>query len=336
MAVEKRRLGKTEIEITPIGLGCWQFGKMNGPMKIYNKPSQDEINKIVKIALDGGINWFDTAESYGRGDSERNLSKALVNSGRTGDVVVATKWWPTYFMPGLAFPLFPRPASNITKNIVTRLECLGPCKIDLLQIHRPWSLSSIEAQMNAMASLVKSGKIGAIGISQFSDEQMRRASNALAKQGLPLASNQVHFNLLHRIPEKNGVLAAAKELNVTLIAWSPLESGLLTGKFHDNPELVNKLPFFRKRMFVNSLEKTRPVITALKDIARSYGCSASEVALSWLVNFYGDTVVAIPGATKTDHAKQNVGALNLKLTRAEMDKLDELSRPVAFKRARGD
>jgi aryl-alcohol dehydrogenase-like predicted oxidoreductase len=326
MTVEKRHLGKTDIEITPIGLGCWQFGKVSGPLNFYKTPPQDEIDKIVKIALDGGINWFDTAEAYGKGDSERKLSKALNRAGRTADTIIATKWFPMSFFPGANFPVMPRTANNIAKNIASRQECLAPCKIDLLQIHRPWSLSSIEAQMKVMAALVKAGKIGSVGISQFSAAQMRRAYNELGKQRLPLASNQVRFNLLHRVPEKNGVLETARELNITLIAWSPLESGLLTGKFHDNPELVKKMPFMRKRMFARSLDKSRPVIKALQDIAKSYGCSASEVALSWLVNFYGNTVVAIPGATKTEQVKQNVGALNLKLTRSEMAKLDEISR----------
>ena len=186
---EKRTLGKTDIEITPIGLGCWQFGKMNGPLKVYKTPPQDEIDKIVKIALDGGINWFDTAEAYGNGDSERNLSKALSHAGRTADTIIATKWFPMSFLPGVIFPLMPRTANNIAKNVITRQECLDPGKIALLQIHRPRSVSSIEAQMNVMAALVKAGKIGSVGISQFSAAQMRRAHSALGKQGLPLASN---------------------------------------------------------------------------------------------------------------------------------------------------
>ncbi len=94
MAIEKRRLGKTDIEITPIGLGCWQFGK-SPPIVVWNIPSQDEIDKIVKRALDGGINWFNTAEMYGRGASERALCHALGEAGtKAGDVIVATKWAP--------------------------------------------------------------------------------------------------------------------------------------------------------------------------------------------------------------------------------------------------
>jgi aryl-alcohol dehydrogenase-like predicted oxidoreductase len=324
MAIEKRQLGKTGIEITPIGLGCWQFGKMRGPASLYKTPPQQEIDQIVKISLDGGINWFDTAEAYGNGDSEKNLSKALTHLGKaSGESIIATKWFPispTFYLP--------RTAGNLQKNIATRMECLAPYKIDLFQIHRPFALSPIETQMDVMTGMVKDGKIRSIGISQFSEVQMRRAAKALAKHGLPLASNQVRFSLLTRTPEKNGVLKAAKELNITLIAWSPLESGVLTGKFHDNPELYKKMRFIRKKMFGKFVAKSLPLIQSLREIAKSYNCSASEVALSWLVNFYGETVVAIPGTTKAEQAKQNVGALKLKLTKAEMAKLDELSREI--------
>jgi aryl-alcohol dehydrogenase-like predicted oxidoreductase len=322
MAIEKRQLGKTDIEITPIGLGCWQFGA--GAFSLYKKPQQDEINKIVQKAIEGGINWFDTAEAYGKGESERCLSKALSHAGRkVEDTLIATKWFPIS-----PYCFLPRTAGNIAKNVISRQECLSPYKIDLLQIHRPFSPSSVEAQMDVMAGMVKAGKIRTIGISQFSEVQMRRAASALARHGLPLAANQVRISLITRDPEKNGVLKAAKELGVTLIAWSPLESGFLTGKFHDNPELIKKMPFLRKRMFGRYVEKSRPLIQALREIAKSYNCSASEVALSWLVNFYGNTVVAIPGATKIEHINQNVGALKLKLTAQETSRLDELSRSI--------
>ena len=208
-------------------MGCFQFG---GNHNYWNSPPQQEIDKIVKIALDGGINWFDTAELYGRGAFERALATALCKAGMAnGDVVIATKWSPIL-----------RTAKNIPQTIDKRVECLSPYKIDLYQTHLPYSFSSVEAQMDAMAGLVKGGKIRYIGVSNFSAAKMRRAHAALAKHGLPLASNQVRFNLLDRRLGKNGVLDAAKELNISLIAYSPLAPGLLTGKFHNNPESVKR------------------------------------------------------------------------------------------------
>jgi aryl-alcohol dehydrogenase-like predicted oxidoreductase len=134
--------------------------------------------------------------------------------------------------------------------------------------------------------------------------------------------------LLNRDIEKNGVLDAAKELNITIIAYQPLSGGLLTGKFHKNPELVRQLPFMRRRMVRRQFEKSRTLIKTLEDIASSYNCTAAEVALSWVINSQGNTIVAIPGATKKEHVNQNIGALKLKLTKQEMAKLDELSRMI--------
>ncbi|MDO8715596.1 MAG: aldo/keto reductase [Dehalococcoidales bacterium] len=317
--IKKRRLGKSDLQVTSIGLGCWQFSGLKGSLNFWNSPPQEEVDKIVKIALEGGINWFDTAELYGRGTSERALATALCKAGMAnGDVVIATKWLPIF-----------RTAGNIPRTIGNRLECLSPCKIDLYQIHMPYAFSSIEAQMDAMAGLVKDGKIRYIGVSNFSANQMRRAHTALAKYGLPLVSNQVRYSLVNRNLEKNGVLDVARELDTSLIAYSPLAQGLLTGKFHKNPELVKKLPYMRRMSLGRRVEKTRGLIKKLEDIADSHNCTASEVALSWVVNYHGDVMLAIPGATKTEQVHQNIGALTLKLTPEELAGLDKESRLIS-------
>ena len=317
--IKKRRLGKSDLQVTSIGLGCWQFSGLKGSLNFWNSPSQEEVDKIVKIALEGGINWFDTAELYGRGTSERALATALCKAGMVNsDVVIATKWLPFF-----------RTARNIPRTIGNRLECLSPCKIDLYQIHMPYAFSSIEAQMDAMAGLVKDGKIRYIGVSNFSANQMRRAHAALAKHGLPLVSNQVRYSLVNRNLEKNSVLDVARELDISLIAYSPLAQGLLTGKFHKNPELVKKLPYIRRMSLGRRVEKTRGLIKKLEDIAGSHNCSLSEVALSWVVNYHGDVILAIPGATKTEQVYQNIGALTLKLTPEELAGLDKESRLIS-------
>ncbi len=317
--IKKRRLGKSDLQVTSIGLGCWQFSGLKGSLNFWNSPPQEEVDKIVKISLEGGINWFDTAELYGRGTSERALAAALCKAGMAnGDVVIATKWLPIF-----------RTAGNIPRTIGNRLECLSPCKIDLYQIHMPYAFSSIESQMDAMAGLVKDGKIRYIGVSNFSASQMRRAHAALAKHGLPLVSNQVRYSLVNRNLEKNGVLDVARELEISLIAYSPLAQGLLTGKFHKNPELVKKLPSMRRMSLGRRVEKTRGLIKKLEDIANSHNCSLSEVALSWVVNYHGDVMLAIPGATKTEQVHQNIGSLTLKLTPEELSDLDKESRLIS-------
>ena len=313
---KKRCLGQTDIRITPIGLGVMQFSGRGIFRFMFPKLPAETMNSIVQAALDGGINWFDTAEVYGKGYSEQALANALKMAGQADDdVIVATKWFPFF-----------RTARNISRTISNRQRNLDGFTIDLYQIHLPYSFSSPEAEMNAMAELVKTGKIRSVGVSNFSAGQMRRAHAALAKHGLPLASNQVHYSLINRGIESNGVLDAAKELGITIIAWSPLESGLLTGKFHKDPNTLRKRPVARRLRLRRRLEKSRSLIVDLEEIAAAHGLTPAQVALNWLVNFHGDTVVAIPGASKVYHAQQNAGAMNFSLSEEEMVRIDGLSR----------
>ena len=317
----RRGLGRTELEVTPVGLGCWQFSAGKGLAgRYWEALAQPAVNEIVRVSLEGGINWFDTAEMYGSGASERALAAALAAAGkRNGDVLVATKW----------FPLF-RTAGSIKATIDTRLSCLAPFGIDLHQVHQPAGFSSVEAEMAAMADLVAEKKIRAVGVSNFNAARMRRAHAALAARGLALASNQVRYNLLDRRIESNGTMAAAKELSVTIIAYSPLAQGVLTGAYHKDPGYVRARPGPRKmlRSFrAKGLERSRPLIEELTKIAAAHGATASQAALAWLCGFHGDTVVVIPGASRPNQAVENLGAMDLALSQRELEKIEELSRP---------
>ncbi len=315
-SIRMRQLGRTGIDITPIGLGTWQFAEGKGIDRFVYKGLDPAVTEeIVKTVVDGGINWFDTAEAYGWGRSERALSSALSAAGVADeDVVIATKWMPLF-----------KTADSIGKTIIERKRCLKGYTIDLHQVHQPTSFSSIEAQMDAMADLVDWGLIRSVGVSNFSADRMRKAHAALQRRGLPLASNQVKVSLLDRHIEKKGVLEAAKELGITIIAWSPLETGVLTGKFHKDPGLLKSRPIGRRFYLKRQLERSGRIIEALDEIAEAHGVTPAVVALSWLVNFYGETVVAIPGATKVSHAEQNIKAAELELSESEMEHLDELS-----------
>ena len=313
MIINLRELGKTGIGITPIGLGVMQFA---GGRLMFPQISQDTKNEIIRTALDGGINWFDTAEAYGNGVSERGLANALKATGKANDeVVVATKWSPFF-----------RTAKNILKTIVDRQQHLSPDAIDLHQIHQPFSFSSPEDEMDAMANLVEAGKIRSVGVSNFNAKRMRRAHEALAKRGLSLASNQVQYSLLHRNIETNGVLDTAKELGITIIAWGPVASGILTGKFIKNPELLGTKPFVRRIFLKRRLEKSKPIVKVLDEIALVHQVTTAQIALNWLINFNGDTVVAIPGASRASHARESAGVMKFRLTEDEMTRIDEASR----------
>ena len=311
-----RTLGKTNIQITPIGLGMMEFAGGGGLMgSAFPVISQDEKNATVKAGLDGGINWFDTAELYGAGVSEASLSTALKAAGKKDkDVVVATKWWPLF-----------RTARDIPRSIQDRIRFLDGYTISLYMVHQPFGFSSPEAEMEAMADLVQSGKIRSVGVSNFSSEQMRRAYKTLQKRGLPLAVNQVRFSLLDRSIEKNGVLDTAKELGITIIAYTPLASGLLTGKYHKSPELLKKKSWFWRARLQRGVDKSRSLVMALDEIGLKYKATAAQVALNWVINSHGETIVTIPGVTKVQQAQENAGAMKFKLLDDEMTRLNELS-----------
>ena len=319
MNIPPRRLGKSDLQISPLGLGCWQFSKQAGLVGKYWPPLSDEDTcKIVKASIDGGINWFDTAEIYGWGKSEQGLAYALKKNGvHPGDAIIATKWWP-----------IGRRASSIKRTIHKRLENLDGYPITLHQVHNPFGFSSVEKEMNAMADLIEDGKIKHIGVSNFSSNKMKRAYEALDKRGHKLVSNQVVYSILNRKIESNGIMETAKELGVTIIAYSPLSQGLVSGKFHQDQELIKKRTGSRKHMNKfkkDGLVKSQPVIDKLKTIAIEYNATPSQVALNWIINFHGDTMVAIPGATKIRQAKENTGAMNFTLSQKHLDTLDKIS-----------
>lgn len=314
-----RKFGNSELMLSPVGLGCWQFSMGKGAIGKYWPVQEDALTReIIQIHLDGGVNWFDTAEAYGWGASEQITSKMLKELGKMpGDVSIATKWWP-----------FPRTARSIIRTIDERLAALNGFPIDLHQVHQPYSFSGVEAEMRAMAALVKEQKIRYVGVSNFSASQMERAHKALEKEGLALTANQVRYSLLDRRIESNGILDTARRLGVAIIAYSPLAQGLLSGKFHDKPESVASeagfrryLPAFKKK----GLQKSQPLINQLKELAAKYDAIPAQIALNWLFSYHGETVFVIPGSTKTEQARINAGAMKIDLSPEDMHGLDRAS-----------
>ena len=316
---DKRRLGTSDAFVSPVGLGCVQLSRGKGVSGLLWPPlGADEIREIVRVSVEGGVNWFDTAELYGWGESEKALSRALRELKVPREsAVIATKWWPLF-----------RTAGSIGKTIDDRLRALDTEYIDLHQIHNPFSFSSIGSQMREMAKFAGSGRVRHVGVSNFSADGMRKAHMELSRLGLALVSNQVNYSLLRREIETNGVLGAAKDLGVTVIAYSPLARGLLTGKFHDRPAMLGERNFFRRfygSLNERSLEKSKPVADALKTVADRYGATPSQAALNWLLNFHGEGMVVIPGATRAEQARDNAGAMNFKLSDDDLAYLGEVS-----------
>lgn len=319
---KKRRLGKSELFLTPLGLGTWQFSKRNNLAgKFWSTLSDEESYDIIETSFKNGINWYDTAELYGGGESERTLTRGLQKAGiDNNEVVVATKWWPVF-----------RWASNILKTIEQRKEALKPYTISLHQVHMPFSFSSTKAEMQKMKQLVEQGDIKYIGVSNFSADKMKRAYEELDKHGLKLISNQVRYSLLDRKIEKNGILKTANDLGVSIIAYSPLAQGVLTGKYHQDPALIKGKKGFRKMLpaFKRSkLEKTKPLVDLLEKVAHKYESTPAQVSLNWLINYHGENVFAIPGASNTKQAESNANAMKLEIDSEDINKIAELSAKV--------
>lgn len=308
------RLGTSDTWLSPIGLGTWQFSQGRGLVgRFWPKLEPALMMSIVEEALRHGINWFDTAEIYGR--SEEALAVALDELGvGAHDVAIATKWWPLL-----------RSAQHIEKTILERRRRLHERPIVLYQIHQPYSRSSIAEQMDHMARLLDQGLIRHVGVSNFSAKAMREAARHLEMHGYRLASNQVRYNLLDRRIEGNGILDLAQELGVTIIAYSPLAQGLLTGKFHREPIRPRGMRRFDPHFRPTRLQTIRPLIDALDQLAEKYQVTIAEVALNWVITYPGDRVMAIPGATRVSQAAHNAGAMAWRMSPDERQFLTDLA-----------
>src|SRR5688572_17070914 len=309
----KTALGKSSLRVPRMGIGAMVWGQPKGmarwtPAQLAYGPSHGtaEEEQALKVSLDAGVNLIDTAEMYSNGASERRVGELVHGK----DVLIATKFPPSPFAREDIFP----------KALEDSLARLERNSIDLLQHHFPSGRVSIPKLMNLMADAVEAGKVKAIGVSNYSAEQMRLAHAELAKRGVPLASNQVQYSLLYRKPEVDGVLDACCELGITLIAYSPLAQGALTGKYSADTKasgLRRFLPSFNRK----AMEAVQPVLELLRQIGGRYGKSPSQVALRWLIE--NENVLPIPGAKNSRQAAENVGALSFSLTAEEVQMLSQ-------------
>jgi len=311
LAATSTPLGFGELHISPLGVGTWAWGD-----RLYwgfgRGYTETDLQAAFEASLAGGINFFDTAEIYGRGRSERFLGQFLRHADRP--VMIATKFFP--------YPWRWR-RESLLRALRGSLERLGLDRVDLYQIHWPNPPVPIETWMHGLADAVAAGLARAVGVSNYNPEQTHRAHAALAERGVPLASNQVQYSLLHRRPERNGLLATCRQLGVTLIAYSPLAMGLLTGKY--TPE--NPPPGVRGRRFNRKLlSRIQPLLALLREIGEAHGGkSPAQVALNWVIC---KGAVPIPGAKNARQAQENIGALGWQLTDEEMAALDAASQEV--------
>ena len=306
-------LGRSDLQVPRMGLGAMTWGDAKGLARLHPAKTAyggahgiEEEKRALDVSLEAGIDLFDTAAFYSGGASERRLGELT----RGKDVLIATK-----FPGGFSFK-----TEDLPKELDANLTRLGRDSIDLYQHHFPAKGVSTPRLMNLLADAFEAGKIKAVGVSNYSAEQMREAHAALAKRGIPLASNQVEYSLLKREPEINGVLDACRDLGITLIAYSPLAGGALTGKYSATKKasgLRRFLPNFSKK----AMAALQPVAALLRQIGERYSKTPSQVALRWLIE--NPLVLPIPGAKNSQQATENAGALSFSLTSEEVEALSQ-------------
>lgn len=298
------------LHVVEMGLGAWQWGDRI-VWQYGHGYGDEEVRQAFQASLEEGIRLVDTAEVYGNGRSERLLGQFVKETDQP--VLVATKFFPLPWRFG---------KGSIPRALKASLGRLAMESVDLYQIHWPTPLMSTDSMMEGLAECAKSGMARTVGVSNFGQSRMLAAYSALARHDIPLASNQVHYSLLNRTVEKNGTLARCKELGIRLIAYSPLEQGLLTGKYTP----AAPPPASRGRMYASLLPRLGPLLKLMTEIGQDHGGkSNTQVALNWLI-YKG--ALPIPGAKNSKQARENAGGPGWKLTEEEAAKLEEASDKV--------
>ncbi len=306
-------LGGSGVSIPPLGVGTWAWGdKGTWGMGGYDSSySEDTIYEAWQASIDAGVVLFDTAEVYGRGESERIIGRLLARDPAVrSKVVIASKFMPSPWKLAVT--------SALTAAASASRDRLGVETIDLYQIHGPISLRSHEALAEALAEAHRRGLVNAVGVSNYSVKETRSMDAALRKRDLRLASNQIEFSLLRTMPEKEGLLACCRELGVVPLAYSPIGQGRLTGKY----SAANPPP--KSRSFSNHpMAQVDKIVTELHRVGSANdGRTPSQVALAWLV---AKGAVPIPGAKNRQQAEENAGALGWRMSAEDLAALDAVA-----------
>jgi aryl-alcohol dehydrogenase-like predicted oxidoreductase len=304
MIEDRRMLGSSDLEVTSVGLGVWQWGEVN--WWTYGKDfTREDIDQVWRANLEAGVNFIDTAEIYGKGASELIVGELL--EGTDADLVIASKLYPDKGS-----------VEEIRKALEGTLHRLGVETLDLYQVHWWPPKMPISGVMRELDSAVRDGLVRHVGVSNFSVDQVEEAQSHL--EHARIVSNQVHYSLLHRDPETEGLVEHHRRNGIGIIAYSPLEQGILTGKFTpDAPPSGFRAN--KPRFSPEALVAARPVLEALEGAARAHGRTMAQAALAWLLK--DPDVVVIPGAKSLRQLEENVGGADWQLTGAELAAIEE-------------
>ena len=303
--MEKRKLGRTPIEVSAIGLGLMS---MSG---VYGNANYDESISVIHHALDRGINHLDSADMYGWGHNEQLLGRAL--KGRRDKVVVATKFGQTKGADGKQ-GVDGRP-EYVMQACEASLKRLGLEVIDLYYQHRVDPNVPIEETVGAMKRLVEQGKVRALGLSEARPDTIRRANKVH-----PIAAVQNEYSLLYR---KDGeeTRQTTRELGITLVAYAPLGRSMLTGSVHgkaDLPEGDRRLQ--HPRFQGENLDKNVQIVTRLEAIAKEKKCTLAQLVLAWLLA-QGKDLAAIPGTKRKERVGENLDSLKINLSKEDVERI---------------
>jgi aryl-alcohol dehydrogenase-like predicted oxidoreductase len=290
--------------LSTIGLGTWQFGSKDWG---YGSEYADtEAGRILRRALDLGVNVIDTAEVYGRGNSEQIVGRAL--GDRRKEAFVATK----------VLPIAPT-AGFVEQHGRKSLARLGIDMIDLYQIHWPNPIVPISQQMEGMRRLQRAGIVAEVGVSNFSLDRWRAAEEAL---GSPVLSNQVQYSLVARKPDLE-LVPYAQSNDRLVIAYSPLGMGMLSGRYTSAHPPSGSARLNNPLFLPESLDEAAPLIDAVRGVANAHAATPAQVALAWVISH--NNVIAIPGASSVEQLEANVAAADLELTVDEIATLTRAS-----------
>jgi aryl-alcohol dehydrogenase-like predicted oxidoreductase len=308
--MERRKLGTVGPEVSPIGLGCMGMSEFYGPA--------EEARSIAVIhrALELGIDFLDTADMYGVGRNEELVGRAL--KGKRDQVVIATKFGNVRAPDGRFLGINGRP-EYVRQACEASLRRLGVETIDLYYQHRVDPNTPIEETVGAMAELVQEGKVRWLGLSEAAPETIRRAHAVH-----PITALQTEYSLWTRDPE-DGLLELCDALGIAFVAYSPLGRGFLTGAIRSIDDLApddwrRSNPRFQGENFRKNLE----LVDAVHEMAQEKGCTPAQLALAWVLA-QGRQIVPIPGTRKLDRLAENVAAVEIELTREELDRLDRIA-----------
>ncbi len=307
--MEKRKLGKSDLFVSALGLGTM------GMSEFYGSTNETESIETIHAALDNGVNFIDTANMYGMGHNEILVGKAIKQ--RRNEVILATKFGIVRDENANIIGINGKP-EYVKQSCEESLKRLDTDVIDLYYLHRLDPNTPIEETVEAMAKLVKEGKVRYIGLSEISAEILKRANSVH-----PITSVQSEYSLWTRDVEI-GVLAECRNLNVSFVAYSPLGRGFLTGKIKttdvlESNDFRKNQPRFKDENLIKNLE----IVKIIEEIANNKNCKPSQIALSWLLQ-KGNDIVPIPGTKRKTYLFENIESVNIKLTTEEMKRLDVL------------